>query len=46
MTKLHRIRVQLLVGLGRVLGVPVQIHQTFFTKGMSWKRSGSVDAPI
>lgn len=35
-------RVRVVSAVARLLGVPIAIHQSFFVKGISSKRSGSV----
>lgn len=35
----RKARVKVLMALGRWLGVPTQIHQSFFTKGKTLNRS-------
>lgn len=32
---MKKLRVRAVRALGRLLGVPVQVHQTFFVKGMN-----------
>lgn len=36
---MRKIRIQLILLLSRILGVPVDVHQAFFVKGISLKRS-------
>ncbi len=39
MPKLRILRVRAAMAFGRLLGVPMQVHQVFFAKGISSKMS-------
>jgi len=40
-TEMKYMRVRLLMWIARLLGVPIQVHQAFFVKGINLKMSPS-----